>query len=63
MFLNGIAPKYLTEEAAIQHDLLNWPGVTDGHISGQSVFELGQRHLEVVYANRDSLEATFGVDK
>ena len=32
------------------------------HISGQSVFEQGQRRLEVVYANRNSLEATFGVD-
>ena len=61
-FLNGISSKYLTEEAAIQHDLLNWPGVAARHISGQSVFEQGQRRLEVVYANRNSLEATFGVD-
>ena len=61
-FLNGISPKYLSEEAAIQHDFFNWPGMSAKHIAGQSVFEQGRRRLEVTYANRNPLERTFGVD-
>lgn len=61
-FLSGISPEYVSEEAAIQHDFFNWPGMSAKHIAGQSVFEQGRRRLEVTYANRNPLEATFGVD-
>lgn len=61
-FLDGISPRYLSEEAAIQHDLFNWPGMSATHIAGRSIFEQGKRRLEVAYANRNRLEMTFGVD-
>ena len=61
-FLKGIPQRYLQEEPAIQHDLFNWPGMTPLHEAGVSVFEQGNRHLEVHYANRNALEHTLGVD-
>lgn len=61
-FLKGIPQRYLQEESAIQHDLFNWPGMTPLHEAGVSVFEQGNRHLEVHYANRNALEHTLGID-
>jgi hypothetical protein len=61
-FTKGIPQQYLQEEAAIQHDLFNWPGMTPMHEAGVSVFESGDRRLEVIYANRNDLEHTLGVD-
>ena len=61
-FIKGIPQQYLQEEAAIQHDLFNWPGMTPMHEAGISVFESGDRRLEVIYANRNDLEHTLGVD-
>jgi len=61
-FLRGIPGRYLQEEAAIQHDLFNWPGMSPLHEAGVSVFQSGDRRLEVMYANRNSLERTLGVD-
>ncbi|KFX62388.1 hypothetical protein [Paraburkholderia fungorum] len=61
-FLSGIPQRYLQEEAAIQHDLINWPGMTPMHEAGTSVFEQGDRVLNVLYANRNDLEHTLGVD-
>lgn len=61
-FIKGIPKQYLQEEAAIQHDLFNWPGMTPMHAAGVSVFNSGDRRLEVIYANRNSLEQTLGVD-
>lgn len=61
-FMDGIPARYLQEESALQHDLFNWPGMSATHNSGTSVFEQGPRRLEVVYANRNALEKTLGVD-
>jgi hypothetical protein len=61
-FLAGIPQRYLQEESAIQHDLLNWPGMTPIHEAGISHFEQGGRKLSVIYANRNDLEHTLGVD-
>lgn len=61
-FLKGIPQRYLQEESAIQHDLFNWPEMTPLHEAGVSVFEQGNRRLEVHYANRNALEHTLGVD-
>lgn len=61
-FMKGIPNQYIQEEAAIQHDLFNWPGMTPMHEAGVSVFESGDRRLEVIYANRNDLEHTLGVD-
>ena len=61
-FIKGIPQQYIQEEAAIQHDLFNWPGMTPMHEAGVSVFESGERRLEVIYANRNDLEHTLGVD-
>jgi len=61
-FMNGIPARYIQEESALQHDLFNWPGMTPIHNFGTSIFQKGTRYLEVVYANRNSLEATLGVD-
>jgi hypothetical protein len=61
-FLKGLQQRYIQEESAIQHDLFNWPGMTTLHEAGVSVFEQGNRRLEVHYANRNSLEHTIGVD-
>lgn len=61
-FMKGIPQRYIQEESAIQHDLLNWQGMTPLHEAGVSVFEQGGRRLEVHYANRNALEHTLGVD-
>lgn len=61
-FLEGISNRFLQEESAIQHDLLNWGGQAPAHTSGISVFEQGGRKLSVIYANRNKLEHTLGVD-
>jgi hypothetical protein len=61
-FLKGISRHYLREEAVLQHDLFNWPGMTAVHEAGMSHFQQGNRHLEVIYANRNALEHTLGVD-
>lgn len=61
-FLQNIPRRYLQEESAIQHDLFNWPGMAPMHEAGISVFEQGGRKLEVIYANRNQLERTLGVD-
>jgi len=61
-FLKGIPQQFLQEESAIQHDLYNWPGMSPQHEAGISVFEQGDRRLEVHYANRNRLELTLGVD-
>jgi hypothetical protein len=61
-FIKGIPAQYIQEESAIQHDLFNWPGMTPMHQAGISVFESGERRLEVIYANRNALKHTLGVD-
>lgn len=61
-FIKGIPQQYIQEEAAIQHDLFSWPGMAPMHQAGVSVFESGDRRLEVIYANRNDLEHTLGVD-
>lgn len=61
-FLEGISSRFVQEESAIQHDLFNWDGKTPTHTSGISVFEQGGRKLSVIYANRNTLERTLGVD-
>lgn len=62
-FLSGIPARYIQEESAIQHDLYNWEGEKATlHNMGVSVFEQGSRVLEVVYANKNPLEHTLGVD-
>ena len=61
-FMKGIPQRHIQEESAIQHDIFNWPGMTPQHEAGVSVFEQGDRRLEVHYANRNALEHTFGVD-
>ena len=61
-FVKGIPSQYIQEEAAIQHDLFNWPGMTPMHEAGISVFESGDRRLEIIYANRNAIEHTLGVD-
>ena len=62
-FLSGIPERYIQEESAIQHDLYNWEGEKASlHNMGVSVFKQGNRVLEVVYANKNSLEHTLGVD-
>ncbi|MFT6164466.1 MAG: hypothetical protein ACJA1T_000495 [Zhongshania aliphaticivorans] len=62
-FLSGIPERYIQEESAIQHDLFNWEGEKASlHNMGVAVFEKGSRVLEVVYANKNPLEHTLGVD-
>jgi hypothetical protein len=62
-FLSGIPERYIQEESAIQHDLFNWENEKAKlHNMGVSFFEQGSRVLEVVYANKNSLEHTLGVD-
>ncbi|WP_122770719.1 hypothetical protein [Pseudomonas viridiflava] len=61
-FLSGISSRYHHEESAIQHDLFNWEGMTPSHASGISMFERAGRKLSVIYANRNPLEHTLGVD-
>lgn len=62
-FLSGIPERYIQEESAIQHDLFNWENEkVTLHNMGISRFEQGNRVLEVVYANKNPLEHTLGVD-
>ncbi|MGC2237984.1 MAG: hypothetical protein WA584_17625 [Pyrinomonadaceae bacterium] len=61
-FLSGISTRYIQEESALQNDLFNWDGMTPVHNSGLSHFEKGDRVLNVIYANRNALEKTTGVD-
>jgi hypothetical protein len=61
-FFQGIPKRFLQEESALQHDLFNWDGTSLHHELGTSVFTQGNRRLEVVYANRNALEHTLGVD-
>lgn len=63
-FLSGIPSRHIQEESAIQHDdLFNWENEkTSLHEIGISMFEQGNRKLEVIYANKNSLEHTLGVD-
>ena len=62
-FLSGIPSRYIQEESAIQHDLMNWENERHTfHEYGVSKFEQGSRLLEVVYANKNALEKTLGVD-
>jgi hypothetical protein len=61
-FMEGLPARFIQEESALQHDLFNWPGMTPTHHSGTSVFQQGSRRLEVIYANRNALESTLGVD-
>jgi hypothetical protein len=61
-FLDNISTRFLQEESALQHDLFNWPDSFTVHRSGRSKFIQGDRTLDVVYANRNPLERTLGVD-
>jgi len=61
-FLSSIPSRYIQEESAIQHDLMNWEGMSAIHEMGISHFERGNRSLDVIYANRNELEKTTGVD-
>lgn len=61
-FLRGLPEKFRQEESAIQHDLMNWGGGTAIHLEGISSFEQGSRQLSIIYANRNTLEKTLGVD-
>lgn len=61
-FLSGISARYVQEETAIQHDLYTWPDGSPVHAGGVSVFEQGGRKLSIIYANRNALEHTLGVD-
>ena len=62
-FLSGIPSRHIQEESAIQHDLFHWENKKASfHEMGVSIFEQGSRILEVVYANKNPLERTLGVD-
>lgn len=62
-FISGIASRHIQEESALQHDLINWHGESaQFHEMGVSSFKQGSRTLDVVYANKNSLEHTLGVD-
>lgn len=61
-FMSNIESRYLQEESVLQHDLFNWEGISKFHQAGASVFYQGNRKLEVIYANRNALENTLGVD-
>lgn len=62
-FLSGISKRHIQEESAIQHDLFNWENEKATlHRMGVSAFKQGSRILEVVYANKNALETTLGVD-
>lgn len=52
----------LSEEDTLQHDLFNWPEMTAKHTSGHTQFYNGKNKLDVIYANRNALEKTVGVD-
>ena len=57
-----LARQRISEESAIQHDLNNFPEFSGSHEFGTTVFQKGERRLDVVYANRNALETTLGVD-
>lgn len=62
-FLSGIPERYIQEESATQHDLFNWENEKASlHRMGVSIFNKGSRVLEVVYANKNDIEKTLGVD-
>lgn len=62
-FMSGIPSRHIQEESAIQHDLYNWEDEKASfHELGVSTFQQGSRVLEIVYANKNPLEHTLGVD-
>jgi len=61
-FLSGVPSRFIQEETAIQHDLCNWGGISAENVGGLAHFEKGDRTLDVIYANRNALEKTTGVD-
>lgn len=61
-FLLNISHRHQNEEKAVQHDLFNWPSSITSHFNGISTFSQGDRNLSLVYANRNPLEKTLGVD-
>lgn len=61
-FLSGIPCRFIQEESALQHDLVNWPGMDASLMAGWSCFSQGDRRLDVIYANKNDLEHTLGVD-
>jgi hypothetical protein len=61
-FLNGLSRRYIDEESALQHDLMNFPGMTTAHTIGRSTFTQGNRKLQLLYANGNDVERTLGVD-
>lgn len=61
-FFLATQKKTLSEEDTLQHDLFNWPEMTAKHTSGHTQFYNGKNKLDVIYANRNALEKTVGVD-
>lgn len=61
-FFDGLSKDHFLEEDALQHDLMNFDGIFGNHKYGITKFELGNRKLEVIYANRNDLERALGVD-
>lgn len=62
-FYSGLPERLFSEENALQHDLFNYPAMQGPfHSAGVSFFSQGDRRLEIIYANRNSLEKTLGVD-
>jgi hypothetical protein len=64
-FLDGIGLDMQNEDDFILHDKENFPGFTsaDRTSSGKrSIFNSGGRRLDIIYANRNKLEHTLGVD-
>ncbi|EAP0878286.1 hypothetical protein GWZ31_09135 [Salmonella enterica subsp. enterica] len=62
-FFSGIPERLFSEESTLQHDLFNYPEMQEHfHSAGISLFSQGERRLEVIYANRNALEKTLGVD-
>ncbi len=61
-FITGLSKQYFCEEDALQHDLFNWDGLSPEHRTGISTFTHGKKRLDLVYANRNALEKTLGVD-
>ena len=61
-FLAGLPSRFIQEESALQHDLSNWPSAIAKMEAGYCQFSLGDRRLDVIYANRNQLESKLGVD-
>jgi hypothetical protein len=61
-FIRGLSKLRFREEDALQQDLFNWPGMSSLHEFGATKFTQGERRLDVIYANRNPLEKTLGVD-